>query len=134
MIQSLYLSVYTLMVISGITGTIEEFQYTIPPVEVEIRYYAPEAGEVFLVWGVDGWQILAETIGPDGTEIKNKLLYTPMEREEGYFIATIQIPSKAKLDYGFLVTQLVEGRRVSIWDETRLVTGRSIVDGKEIIE
>ena len=38
-----------------------------PLVTQEIRYYMPEAGEVFLVWGIDGWQLVSETLRPSGT-------------------------------------------------------------------
>jgi hypothetical protein len=105
-----------------------------PIVEVEIQYYAPDAGEVFLVWGVDGWLVPSELTLPEGTEIKNKVLFTPMEKNDRSFIATIQIPPESKLDFGFLVTRLAAGRPVSIWDEARSVTNRNIIAGKEIIE
>lgn len=36
----------------------------------EIRYNMPEAGEVFLIWGINGWNIVPEEIRQIGAEVK----------------------------------------------------------------
>ncbi|MEO7859554.1 MAG: hypothetical protein ABIU05_03780, partial [Nitrospirales bacterium] len=44
----------------------------------EIRYHAPEAGEVWLVWGINGWQQAPDTMRPPGTIVPDKAMQTPM--------------------------------------------------------
>lgn len=33
-------------------------------IKQEIRYYAPEAGEVWLIWGINGWQHAPDSMRP----------------------------------------------------------------------
>ena len=42
-------------------------------IEQEIRYQPADAGEVVLVWGVDGWAALPEAQRPADTQIKDAL-------------------------------------------------------------
>ena len=134
MIPAGNLFISLLIFVSATLGFGNKFQSPDPQVEIEIRYSAPDAGEVFLVWGVDGWVVPPELTLPEGTEIKNKVLFTPMEKKDEYYIASLKIPSEAKLDFGFLITRLAVGRPVSIWDDTQLDTNRNVINGKEIIE
>jgi hypothetical protein len=76
-----------------------------PLVTQEIRYHMPEAGEVFLVWGINGWNVVPEENRPVGTEINDKVMHTPMVQEGDAFVAKVQIPSCATIDYGFLITE-----------------------------
>ena len=72
----------------------------------EIRYHMPEAGEVWLVWGVNGWHRLPETAQPSGTMIgKNGLMNSPMTSQEDAFVTKVTIPSGTALDYCFLLTK-----------------------------
>jgi hypothetical protein len=64
----------------------------------------PEAGEVFLGWGVDGWHTLPAEIRPDGTIVRNGVMLTPMVQEGDTFVAKVRVPSGAKIDYGFQIT------------------------------
>ena len=82
----------------------------------EIRYSLPEAGEVFLVWGVNGWATVPETQRPPGTAIKNKIMHTPMERQSNYFVAKVQVPAGATIDYVFQLTKTRNGSASEIWD------------------
>jgi Gpi18-like mannosyltransferase len=82
----------------------------------EIRYHSAEAGEVFLVWGVNGWQIIPEAIRPPGTILQKNIMNTPMVREGNTFITRIQVPSGATIDYGFLITKTRNGAKVSVWE------------------
>lgn len=82
----------------------------------EIHYINPNAGEVLLAWGVDGWQALPETLFPDGTFMQNNVMHTPMQPEDGRFVVTIAIPGEAVLDYGFFVVTDGSGRTVDLWD------------------
>lgn len=87
-----------------------------PLVSQEIRYQITEAGEVFLIWGVDGWSVVPEAIRPAGTMIKDALLYTPMARKDDYFVVEVQVPAGATIDYVFLITKTCSGDAVEIWD------------------
>ena len=75
-----------------------------PLVTLEVRYHMPEAGEVFLGWGVDGWHTLPAEIRPDGTIVRNGVMLTPMVQEGDTFVAKVRVPSGAKIDYGFQIT------------------------------
>ncbi|MCU0543160.1 MAG: glycosyltransferase family 39 protein [Oscillatoriaceae cyanobacterium Prado104] len=82
----------------------------------EIRYSLPEAGEVFLVWGVNGWATVPETQRPPGTAIKNKIMFAPMERQSNYFTAKVRVPAGATIDYVFQITKTQDGSAIEIWD------------------
>jgi hypothetical protein len=78
----------------------------------EIHYHTPEAGEVFLIWGVDGWQALSEDLWPAGTLLKGELMRTPMTNMGGVFTTTVRVPSGATLNYGFLITKVRNGANI----------------------
>ena len=40
----------------------------VPLVTGEIRYHMPEAGEVYLLWGTNGWAVVPQEIRPTGGE------------------------------------------------------------------
>jgi len=85
----------------------------------EIWYTAPEAGRVFLVWGVDGWQQVPESIWPAGSILKNAL-HTPMARRGDTFVTTIQVPIGAALNYGFLTTHNRAGAIIEdVWEQAQ---------------
>ena len=83
---------------------------------LEIRYQNPAAGQVALVWGVNGWQSLPEESRPTGTELRNGNMYTPMTLEGDWFVIRIPLPAWTSVDYGFLTTQDKEGNTVNIWE------------------
>jgi hypothetical protein len=100
----------------------------------EIRYLMPEAGEVFLVWGVDGWAVIPEGDRPAGTVVKDGVMHTPMSREGNLFLARIKIPLGKAIDYGFLITKKRQGNAIAaVWDGNesyRLTAGE--VDSVEV--
>ncbi len=83
---------------------------------MEINYQAPEAGEVVLVWGIDGWQVLPEESRPAGTWVENKVMKTLMTNTDGEFRVTVNVPEGSRLEYGFLITKSTDGSRENIWD------------------
>lgn len=87
-----------------------------PLVTEEIRHQFPEASEVFLVWGINGWGLVAEEQQPDGTKIKNGVMHTPMDREGDAFVAIVQVPAGTTIDYGFLITETRDEETVHIWE------------------
>lgn len=81
------------------------------------RFHMPEAGEVVLVWGVNGWGLVPEDLRPEGTVLwKNVLMNTPMQRDGGTFIVSVRVPANAPLDYGFQVRTAKDGTPVWLWD------------------
>jgi hypothetical protein len=87
-----------------------------PLVTQEIRYHMPEAGEVTLIWGINGWHTLPEETQPAGTTVKNGTIRTPTIQERDTFIAKVNVPTGVTLDYGFLITKAKDGSAVEIWD------------------
>lgn len=82
-----------------------------------IRYHMPEVDEVVLVWGIDGWGAVPEEIRPAGTTVDgDRAMSTPMVREGDAFVARVQVPLNAHIDYGFWITKLRNGAEVGIWD------------------
>jgi hypothetical protein len=74
-------------------------------VDHEFRYRLPGAGEVVLIWGIDGWRSVPAALDRnEGTVLENGLMNTPMRRVGDRFSATVPVPSGAHVDYGFLVT------------------------------
>jgi lipopolysaccharide transport system permease protein len=83
----------------------------------QIRYHMPEAGEVFLVWGINGWNVLPEENRPAGTGVENGVMHTPMAPQGDTFVTKIQLPAGASLDYGFQIRRTRDGTAISwIWD------------------
>lgn len=94
----------------------EEAQETPQTFILEIRYQNPAAGQVALVWGVNGWQSLPEESRPAGTELRNGTMYTPMTLEGDRFVIRIPLPAWTTVDYGFLTTQDKDGNTVNTWE------------------
>jgi hypothetical protein len=69
----------------------------------EIRYRESGASQVYLVWGIDGWQLAPQELFPPGTVVKGNLMHTPMVRVGDAFATKIRVPRGTKIDYGFLV-------------------------------
>jgi hypothetical protein len=82
----------------------------------EIRLHLPDASEVLLVWGLDGWGLLPEEFRPPGTTIENQVMHTPMTRDGDVFVGQLSAPAGMTVDYGFLVTKTRAGTDVRIWD------------------
>jgi lipopolysaccharide transport system permease protein len=73
------------------------------PVIQEFRYALPEAGEVYLVWGVNGWQPVPLEAQPAGTLLDADVMYTPMQRVRDTFVAKIRVTAGTIVDYGFQI-------------------------------
>ena len=90
-----------------------------PSRTLEFRYRAPEAGEVFLIWGIEGWQAVPEREQPQGTTIRNRVMHTPMVRRGSSFLANVQVDPDVSVEYGFLVTKTCDGLELEVrpvWD------------------
>ncbi len=87
-----------------------------PLVTRQIRYRMPEAGEVFFVWGINGWDVVPEEIRPSGTILKNGTMHTPMTHEGDTFVAEVQVPFGATVDNWFLIAKTRSGAAVEVWE------------------
>ena len=71
--------------------------------EVEIRYHLQGVKEVYFVWGVNDWNPVEQ--GPPGTVRSNKVMRTPMLKENDEFILKITLPPGNVIDYFFNFTR-----------------------------
>mgnify|MGYP000088298623 CR=1 FL=1 len=87
------------------------------PVNQEIRYVAKHASEVYLVWGVNNWQVMDKDELPPGSYIKDDLVHTLMtEKESGVFSVDIKVKSGTMIDYTFWITKGPRGVPSDVWD------------------
>ncbi len=70
-------------------------------VNVDVRYTRPDATEVRLVWGVNGWHT-TDIAQSDSTRVEKNVMLTPMRQRAGAFVAQIKLPAGATFNYGFL--------------------------------
>jgi len=90
----------------------------IPLVTQEIRYRIAEAEEVWLVWGMNGWQAIPEASRPAETVLKdNRLMHTRMVRNGDTFTTAVRVLPGTQLDYGFLITRKSRGAPINIWQD-----------------
>jgi hypothetical protein len=105
-----------------------------PLVTVELRYHIDGASEVYLVWGVNGWNVLPEAERPEGTALRDGIMHTLMSRQGDTFGATLRVPQGTIVDYGFAVTRTSRGAVVQIWqgkdggDYHSTIAGESAID------
>ena len=93
---------------------IDQYQ---PVVTQQIRYRMSEAGEVTLIWGINGWRPVPEPFWPAGTTfVEDKLLYTQMALTGDAFVTSVQVPAGTMIDYVFKITKLADGTVVDLAD------------------
>jgi phosphoglycerol transferase MdoB-like AlkP superfamily enzyme len=86
-------------------------------VNQEICYFAENANEVFLVWGVNEWQQPDKKDMPQGSYIKDNLVHTLMtKKEDGLFSVNIKVKPGTKIDYVFWITKGPRDVSSDIWD------------------
>lgn len=109
----------TLEISSGLTR--EQLLASPPPAEPakvfqDFRYAIQNVGEVYLVWGMNGWGLAPETDRPEGTVVENDVMRTPMQADGDAFTARVKVPAGSVLDYGFLVTKTSWGEQIEVWE------------------
>jgi lipoteichoic acid synthase len=67
--------------------------------EIEIRYRSQGAKEAYFIWGINDWRQVDQK--PPGTTISNKLMRTPMIKENDEFVLRINLPAGNVIDYFF---------------------------------
>ncbi|MCW3091607.1 MAG: Lipoteichoic acid synthase 2 [Ferruginibacter sp.] len=70
----------------------------------EIRYHAPGATEVTMIWGINDWA--TTTNGPAGTTIKDGVMNSPMVREGEDYVIKIAVPDSSTIDCMFFFTKI----------------------------
>jgi len=85
-------------------------------VSQEIRYRLPESAEVFVVWGINGWQNVPESLRPPGTFVTNRLMHSPMARRSDSYRAALPAPNGATINFLFLITKSGARGPVRLWD------------------
>jgi len=81
-----------------------------------IIYQQSAAAEVYLVWGVNNWQWVPDSIRPANTSIKNDVMYTLMAKANDSFIVKVKVSPNDRLDYGFLITKDKYGATLDFWE------------------
>ncbi len=110
-------------------------------VTYEIRYSNAEAGEVALIWGINGWQLPNQALQPPGTAVfpaDTPMLWTPMTYQAGVFVASLHVPAGAKIDYFFQISKTRSGVSIDAWDNGALPERHfhtlANVDGVSIVQ
>ena len=80
----------------------------------EIRYIAPKAEEVYLLWGLNGWNPPDKSYWPPGAAVAKRLPYCKMTKTDDEFSIVLSIPAGSRLDYCFNV--LIPSSKTSTWD------------------
>ena len=80
----------------------------------KIQYYAPFCKEMYLVWGVNGWQ--EPSVKPNGSFEKEGLLYTPMIKEGRFFSIEINLPEGTTINYVFWLKKSLFNILLDYWD------------------
>jgi hypothetical protein len=92
---------------------------SLAPVDLRIQYRIEGAGQVFLAWGINGWNALPDEQLPAGTVLEKGTMRTPMTREGNLFAATVQVAPYTKVNYGFVIAKTTDGSSAGIWERER---------------
>jgi len=87
-----------------------------PLVTQKIHYHASEAGEVALIWGVNGWALVPEALRPPGTVLRKTAMSTPMMPVDDGFVISVQVPRGTTIDYLFHITRAPSGVTIDAWE------------------
>ena len=84
-----------------------------------IAYQAPQAGEVWLVWGLSDWQIPKPERWPEGSYQKGNLVYSPMRSTNDGFEASLDLSDEEVIDFVFWISKSPFGLSFDRWDVNR---------------
>ncbi len=86
-------------------------------IEHEIRYQNKSATEVYLVYGINNWQLPNKELLPAGSFVKDQLVYVQMQRGKAeYFAAKVRAAPGSLIDYVFWITKGPLGEGTDVWD------------------
>lgn len=104
-------------------------------VNYEIRYTAPNADVVYMLWALNNWQTPDKSYWPPGSTAKKQYPYCKMRKNGEAFTLTLNLPEGAMLDYCFNV--LAPSKGIDIWDTNGAVHrdyhSRIVSDGVAVI-
>ena len=60
---------------------------------------AGDIDRVFLVWGINGWQMVEESLMPPESKVANNLIFSPMRLVDGRYETRLTFPSGTIIDY-----------------------------------
>ncbi|MDF2437809.1 MAG: Lipoteichoic acid synthase 2 [Bacteroidota bacterium] len=89
---------------------------TSPVVQQDILYVCKDASEVYLVWGINNWALPEESLRPEGSFVKDKLLFTPMKQKGNGFVASLKVLPNTMVDYVFWISGGPAKKPVDLWD------------------
>jgi hypothetical protein len=103
------------------------FSSAAPPVKKTIRYINPDAGEVWIVWGLNGWHGVEGKYRNTGTVASSRGMRELMKRGDDGFTADVTVPEGSTVNFGFLVTRrgCCQGLSSYIWDSPQNATANS---------
>ena len=85
-------------------------------IDQKIDYIHKDAGEVYLVWGIDGWKTIPSEFYVDHTFISKGKLLTKMSPADSVFTTSIRIPEGSTLNFMFWVSKNRAGDVTDEWD------------------
>ena len=103
-------------------------------VDQEIRYHQPDAGEVFLVWGINGWAQVPEGQRPAGTMLHEAIMHTPMALAGNTFVLKVRVPAGASIEYIFHITKKSNGADVEVWDSNNDKSYHALAERDQIAD
>ncbi|MGV3762461.1 LTA synthase family protein [Parapedobacter sp.] len=93
---------------------------------VEIRYHAPDATHVTMVWGINYWKLVENR--PAGTTIQDKVMHSPMVRDGDDYVLKLHVPDSCSIEYMFRFEKeqrfFLKTTRVEYWDYNQLASER----------
>jgi hypothetical protein len=97
---------------------------------IDLRYESDSADDVTVVWGVNGWHLLPESIRPARTTVRNSVMNTPMTRNGRKFAVRILVPTLSRFHYGFVASSRRTDPPTAEWegDWQLIATSNQVVD------
>jgi hypothetical protein len=102
---------------------------TKPVVTQSIVYKTIKAGEMYLVWTMDGWKVPAKEFQLPGTYINNNMAYTKMNAAGDSFVVDLKLPKGIYIDFMFWASKDRQGKAADQWDNNWGTNYNFFVDG-----
>ncbi|OLY92809.1 hypothetical protein BUE76_13615 [Cnuella takakiae] len=70
-------------------------------VRLQVTYHTNKLDALEIVWGLNDWNEPESQLLPAGTKVRDEMAFTPMERKGGVFVAELNLPQGAQLNFYF---------------------------------
>jgi lysophospholipase L1-like esterase len=70
---------------------------------IEVEYRIGDASDVYLIWGVDDWQMVDFALWPADISVKENALHTKLRKNGDVYTVNLQIPAGSALRYEFVI-------------------------------